>query len=92
MPVPFFCNKKQNNFTELYLLAIVYGYIKKLVVTESEPPFLSWSHLLIKLPVLRSRNYLFSALAPPLSLISAPAPAPAQAPAIYCHLKVKTVL
>ena len=39
-------------------------------------------------PVLRSRNYLFSALTPgpvpPWSRISAPAPAPA----IYCHLKL----
>ena len=32
--------------------------------------------------VLRSQNYLFSAPAPPWSLISAPAPA------IYCHLKL----
>ena len=37
--------------------------------------------------VLRSRNYLFSAPAPPLSIISA-APTPAPAPAIYCHLKL----
>ena len=43
-----------------------------------------------KKTVLRSRNYLFSApasgsfSAPPLSIISAPAPAPA----IYCHLKL----
>ena len=36
--------------------------------------------------VLRSRNYLFSAPAPPLSIISAPAPAPATA--IYCYLKL----
>ena len=34
--------------------------------------------------VLRSRNYLLSAPAPPLSIFSAPAPAPA--PAIFCHL------
>ena len=42
--------------------------------------------------VLRSRNYLFSALtlapAPPLSIISAPASAPAPAPGIVCHLKL----
>ena len=38
----------------------------------------------IHIPVLRSRNYLFSAPAPPLSIISAPAPAPA----IYCNLKL----
>ena len=36
--------------------------------------------------VLRSRNYLCSASAPPLSIISTPATAPA--PAIYCHLKL----
>ena len=38
--------------------------------------------------VLRRRNYLFSATtpAPPLCIISAPAPPPA--PAIYCHLKL----
>ena len=38
--------------------------------------------------VLRSQNYLFSAPAPTLSIISAPAPAPAPAPAINCHLKL----
>ena len=32
--------------------------------------------------MLRSQNYLFSAPAPPLSIISAPAPA------LYCHLKL----
>ena len=34
-----------------------------------------FASLVFKL-VLRSRNYLFSAPAPPLSIISAPAPAP----------------
>ena len=36
--------------------------------------------------VLQSQNYLFSAPAPPLSIISAPAPAPATS--IYCHFKL----
>ena len=38
--------------------------------------------------VLRSRNYLFSAPAPTLFIISAPAPAPAPVTAIYCHIKL----
>ena len=38
------------------------------------------------LPVLRSRNYLFSAPAPNLTIISDPAPAPTTA--IYWHLKL----
>ena len=32
--------------------------------------------------------FLFSAPAPPFSIISASAPAPTPAPAIYCHLKL----
>ena len=44
--------------------------------------------LLCLKPVLRSRNYLFSALAPTLAIISAPAPAPAPGTAIYWHLKL----
>ena len=41
-------------------------------------------HNSIFLPVLWSQNYLFSAPAPSLSLVSAPAPALAK----YCHLKL----
>ena len=40
--------------------------------------------ILCKNTVLRSRNYLFSAPAPTLTIISAPAPATA----IYWHLKL----
>ena len=40
----------------------------------------------VQFPVLRSRNYLFSAPAPTLTIISAPAPAPATA--IYWHFKL----
>ena len=36
--------------------------------------------------VLRSRNYLFFAPVPTLSIISAPAPAPATS--IYCYIKL----
>ena len=38
--------------------------------------------------VLRSLNYLFSAPATTLTIISAPAPAPAPATALYWHLKL----
>ena len=47
---------------------------------------LNVTYSLLYFSMLRSRNYLFSAPAPTLSIISAPAPPPATA--IYCHIKL----
>ena len=67
---------------------LVFGGIEALNVgADKQWLSISYYNVVTHLPsLLRSRNYLFSAPtpapAPPLSLISAPAPA------IYCHLKL----